>query len=442
VGPDESLKRGFALHTKDNHNKTNNDKSANKEISRRGFLELGSAVTGVAGVLAMTDTAWAQQAVQGVKTGKSSEITDPVHANKALDTTNPDSNVPPLTDAGGVPTFKYPFSFANKRVYEGGWSREVTIRELPISKTIAGVNMRLEAGGVRELHWHTAAEWAIMLNGSTRITGVDAEGRSFIRDSHEGDLWYFPTGIPHSIQGLGPNGGEFLLVFDDGSFSEHETVLLSDIAAHTPREILAKNFGISQPSLQTLRKEQLFIFQAPVPGPLAADQKTAAGTLPPSSTDFSFRPKEQKPTVKTAGGEVLIVDSSTFTASKTVAAAIVTLHPGGMRELHWHQNADEWQFYISGKGRMTVVQTGARARTMDFEAGDVGYVQQTLPHYIENTGNEDLKFLEMFKASRYEDMSLSEWLSHTPPELVMAHLNIDRATYDAIPKEKAVIVPR
>lgn len=120
----------------------------------------------------------------------------------------------------------------------------------------------------------------------------------------------------------------------------------------------------------------------------------------------------------------------------------MTLHPRAMRELHWHPNADEWQYYINGKGRMTVVDTGARARTMDFEAGDVGYVQQTLAHYIENTGNEDLRFLEMFKASRYEDLSLSEWLSHTPPELVMARLNIDKATYDMIPKEKPVIMPR
>jgi oxalate decarboxylase len=139
---------------------------------------------------------------------------------------------------------------------------------------------------------------------------------------------------------------------------------------------------------------------------------------------------------------VLIVDSSTFKASTTIAAALVTVHPGGMRELHWHQNADEWQYYMSGKARMTVIDAGARARTMDFEAGDVGYVQQALAHYVENTGNVDLRFLEMFRASRYEDLSLSQWLSHTPPELVMAHLNIDQATYDAIPRQKPIIMPR
>jgi oxalate decarboxylase len=417
-----------------------NDGKLKDQVSRRGFLEYSSAAL-AAGILSVKTVTAQQSPSSDVKTGRSRSMSDPGPTDKSLDAANPNVNVPPLSDAGGVPTFKYPFSLSNKRVYEGGWSREVTVRELPVSKDMAGVNMRLTAGGIRELHWHTAAEWAIMLYGSARITAIDADGRSFVRDTREGDLWYFPTGIPHSIQGLGPDGAEFLLVFDDGAFSEFATVLLSDLMAHTPREVMAKNFGIAQPSLDNIRQEELFIFKAPVPGPLAADQKAAAGTLGPSPNDFSFQTRQQKPTKTTKGGEVLIVDSNTFKVSTTIAAAIVTVHPGGLRELHWHQNADEWQYYISGKGRMTVLATGARARTMDFEAGDVGYVQQTLPHYIENTGNTDLRFLEMFKAGHYQDLSLSEWLAHTPPELVMAHLNIDKATYDAIPKDKLVITP-
>jgi oxalate decarboxylase len=377
-----------------------------------------------------------------VKIGRIDRISTPRPTNRALDEANPDSRVPPLSDVGSLPVFKYPFSFANKRVYKGGWSREVTIRELQIAKELAGVNMRLEAGGVRELHWHKAAEWSIMLYGGARLTAIDAEGRSFVRDVFEGDLWFFPTGIPHSIQGLQSDGAEFLLVFDDGHFSEHETVLLSDIAAHIPREIMAKNFGVEPKALEGIFKQELFIFQAPPPGPLAEDQKIAAGTLGPSPCEFSFRPGEQSIAKKTTGGEARIVDASTFKVSTTVAAAIVTVHPGGMRELHWHQNADEWQYYISGKARMTVVGTGERARTMDFEAGDVGYIEKTLPHYIENNGDEDLRFLELFRSSRFEDLSFSEWLAHTPPELVMSHLNIDRATYDRIPQHKLVVLPR
>jgi oxalate decarboxylase len=366
---------------------------------------------------------------------------DPGPANRGLDGQNPDSIWPPATDSKSlVQNFKYPFSFANKRTYEGGWSREVTVRELPVSKTLAGVNMRLTAGGVRELHWHTSAEWAIMLTGTARITAIDAEGKSFVADVAKNDLWFFPSGIPHSIQGLGPDGCEFMLVFDDGDFSESETVLLSDAMAHLPPGVLSKNFTVNEQTLKNLPRQELFIFQTDVPGELAVDQKAAAGALGISPQDFAFRTMEMPPTKQTKGGEVRIVDSSKFKVA-TTSMAMVTVRPGGLRELHWHPNADEWQYFISGKGRMTVVATGNKARTMDFQEGDVGYVQKTLLHYVENTGDADLVFLEIFKSDRYQDFSFSEWLAHTPPELVMAHLNIDKATFDAIPKNGGVIMP-
>jgi oxalate decarboxylase len=417
------------------------DEDASKEnVSRRGFLGMGSAALAAAGMLSAEATAQEQtDKPYPTKNDRSSSAPGP--GNAQIDDQNQDSFLPPQTDAGGVQTFKYPFGISHKRMQEGGWSREVTVRELAVSKSIAGVDMRLTAGGVRDLHWHTAGEWAIMLYGNARITGLDGEGKSFVDDVAEGDLWYFPTGIPHSIQGLGPDGCEFLLVFDDGNFSEYETVLLTDWMAHTPREVLAKNFGVSEQAMQKMVRKEKFIFQAAIPGPLEADRKSTTGSLGLSLVNFSFRTAQMPVTKKTKGGEVKIVDSSKFKISTTMAAAIVTVHPGGIRELHWHPNADEWQYYMTGKGRMTVFATGGRARTMDFQAGDVGYIQKTLPHYVENTGDTGLKFLEMFKSSFYQDLALSEWLAHTPAELVMAHLGIDRATYDAIPKSEMVMMP-
>src|SRR6266581_4014536 len=310
------------------------------DLSRRGFLGAGMTLA-AAGVLA-------------AKAGDRS-ASDPGPGNHGLDAQNPDSMWPPATDSKSlVPTFKYPFSLANKRTYEGGWSREVTVRELPVSKSMAGVNMRLTAGGVRELHWHSAGEWAIVLYGTARITAIDKDGKSFVADVKQNDLWYFPSGIPHSIQGLDSDGAEFMLVFDDGNFSEAETVLLSDSMAHLPREVLSKNFAVAEQALKNLPTQELFIFQTEVPGALEADQKAAAGIPGKSPIDFAFRTMEMPPTKRTKGGEVRIVDSSKFKASTTVAMAMVTVHPGGLRELHWHPNADEWQYYISGKGRMTV----------------------------------------------------------------------------------------
>ncbi len=388
-------------------------------FTRRSFI--GKAAVAIGSFTAL-------QKVVGADRSKS----DPGPANPGLDGQNPDSIWPPPTDSKSlVQNFKYPFSFANKRTYEGGWSREVTIRELPVSKDMAGVNMRLTAGGVRELHWHTSGEWAIMLYGTARITAIDADGKSFVADVKKNDLWFFPSGIPHSIQGLNPDGCEFMLVFDDGEFSESETVLLSDAMAHLAPEVLAKNFTVGEKAFANVPKQELFIFQT---------EKSAAGALGKSPKDFGFRTMEIQPTKQTKGGEIRIVDSRNFKVT-TTAMAMVTVHPGGMRELHWHPNADEWQYYIAGKGRMTVVATGNKARTMDFQEGDVGYVQKTLLHYIENTGDKDLIFLEMFKSSLYQEFSFSEWLAHTPSELVMAHLKVDKATYDAFPKNGISITP-
>ena len=275
--------------------------------SRRGFLSAGSAALAAAGLLSAKDLAAQEQETPNkAKTDRSAS--DPGPTNSAIDAANPDSNNPLTSDAGGVQTFKYPFSFAHKRLHEGGWSREVTVRELAVSKSLAGVDMRLTAGGVRELHWHTAAEWAFMLYGNARITCIDAEGKSFVADVKEGDLWYFPTGIPHSIQGLHPDGAEFLLVFDDGNFSEYETVLLSDWMAHTPRDVVAKNFGVSQRALEKMPTKELFIFQAEVPGPLAEDQRIAAGKLGASPIDFAFRTTQSAPSKRIKSGEVRIVD--------------------------------------------------------------------------------------------------------------------------------------
>jgi oxalate decarboxylase len=414
-----------------------NNESEMDGLTRRGFLGVSSAALAAAGIRSLEHLPGQESSENKSDTSTS----DPGPKNVSLDAANPDSVNPPLTDAGAVQTFKYPFSFAHKRLHEGGWSREVTQRELAVSKALAGVDMRLTAGGVRELHWHTAAEWAFMLYGTARITCVDTDGKSFVTDVNENDLWYFPSGIPHSIQGLAPDGCEFLLVFDDGNFSEYETVLLSDWMAHTPPEIVAKNFGVSKKAIANLPKKELFIFQADVPGPLEEDRRAAAGKLGPSPADFAFRTMQMLPSKLNKSGEVRIIDSGNFNVAANIAAAIVTVKPGGVRELHWHPNADEWQFYWGGKGRMTVFATGGRARTMDFETGDVGFVQKALPHYVENTGTTDLKFLEMFKSSYYQDLALSEWLSHTPPQLVAAHLNLDKATLDALPREKPVIMP-
>jgi oxalate decarboxylase len=375
-----------------------------------------------------------------IRDGTGASIMGP--RNLPVERENPALLASPSTDAGTIPNLKFSYAAARNRLLTGGWAREVTQRELPVATTLAGVNMRLKPGGIRELHWHKEAEWAYMLAGRARITAVDQEGRNFIDDVGVGDLWNFPAGIPHSIQGL-EQGCEFLLVFDDGSFSENETFLISDWFAHTPVDVLAKNFGVSESAFRDIPldgEHSRYIFNGQLPPDLVADAvPSPAGVVP---TSFTHRLLEQEP-IKAAGGQVRIVDSSNFPAATTIAAALVEVEPGAMRELHWHPNTDEWQYYISGQGRMTVFASAGKARTFDYQAGDVGYIPFAMGHYVQNTGDEPLRFLEMFRSDRFADVSLSQWMALTPAQLVQAHLNLDPDTMRAIAeaRDKPIIAP-
>jgi oxalate decarboxylase len=263
----------------------------------------------------------------------------------------------------------------------------------------------------------------------------------FLDDIGVNDLWYFPAGFPHSIQGLEGEGCEFLLVFDQGDFSEDDTFLLSEFLAHIPPEVVQKNMGWTRQEWDQLPAEQLYIFPAELPGPLAADHRFL-GVHRESKTQYTFKMSNMAPTFRATGGEVRIVDSSVFPASLKIAAAQVTLKPGAIRELHWHPNVSEWQYWIKGKGRMTIVTADGKARTMDFNPNDVGFVPAMAGHYIENTGSEDLVFLEMFKTDRYADVSLNEWIARMPDKMAQAHLKLPLSVIRRAPQSKSPILPR
>ena len=369
---------------------------------------------------------------------RSTTMTGP--RNPAIESQFPSSLNAPATDISTQPFFWSSFNISPRRVQKGGWARELTQSDFAISDEIAGVNMYLEAGGIRELHWHRTAEWALMTRGGCRVTTLSRDGLPSVEDVFEGDLWFFPAGLPHSLQGLGPDGAEFVLAFDDGEQSESNTLLLTDWVAHTPPDILAKNFGVAQEAFAAVPLHNLWIFPADVPGDLEADQ-ISAGVQWGGTEPVIFRLSKSVPVRENTGGRIQIADSTNFPAAKSVAAALVTVEPGSMRELHWHPNADEWQYYLRGSARMTVFNTGPHANTMDFTAGDVGLVRRNLGHYIENTGDEPLIFIETFRSDRYEEVSLANWLSHLPPKLVAQHLGIPEDVIATFPRGTQGITP-
>jgi len=360
---------------------------------------------------------------------------DPGPRNIALDKMNPNILTPPTTDNGGMPNLKFPFSMAHNRLEDGGWAREVTIRECPALEELAIVNMRLGPGVVRELHWHKEAEWAYVTQGRVRFYLVDDQRNTLIEDLEEGDLWFAPAGFPHAIQGL-DEGTEFVLIFNDGNFSENETLLVTELFAHTPKEVLAKNFGIEESAFDNIPPKEKYIFRQPIPQDIEQVRKELGADK--MTGKYVFRGKDITKS-KWPGGATKIIDVKNFDVT-SMAMLMIEIEPGGMREIHWHPDSDEIQYYLSGQARMTVFNSVANARTFDYAAGDVGYVPKNLAHYIENTGVETVHVLNVFNRADYRDISLNQWLALTPPALVQGHLDVDHKLMNSLRSTRCPVV--
>ncbi|EQC01154.1 MULTISPECIES: cupin domain-containing protein [Photorhabdus] len=336
--------------------------------------------------------------------------------------------------------YKYKFTNSKKRVLEYGWAREATVEQFPISKGIAGVDMKLEPGGVRELHWHAiAAEWAFMLEGHARITIIDPEGKCEVADFGPGDVWYFPKGHGHSIQAL-EDGAHFVLTFDDGHFSEFGTFSITDWVTHIPKEVLEKSVNMSAEVFSKIKQGEAYIVGGAIPPKLPLPVND--GGLNNAPLTHRYELMKKKPFFENDAGSIHKVSSLEFPISTTITGIIEIIKPGAVRELHWHPNANEWQYYISGKGRMTVFGSHGHAQTEKYEPTDVGYVPQGFGHYIENIGNEDLKVLVVLDNGIYQDISLSDWLAKTPSYLLADNFNNQIADWVDRPKDKLVISRR
>ncbi|KAI1267043.1 Bicupin, oxalate decarboxylase/oxidase [Xylariaceae sp. FL1019] len=369
--------------------------------------------------------------------------TDPGPRTYEYEKLNPDLYASPATDKGDVQNAMWPLGLSHNRLGigpESGWSRQQNKAVLPIATAMAGVDMRLSPGAVRELHWHTSAEWALVLKGSVRVAAMNEDGASFVDDVTAGDVWFFPAGIPHSLQAL-DEGCEFLLVFDDGAFSEESTFLATEMMMRSPKEVWAKNLQTELKELDNIPDEEKFIFNVTrAPDDIQKQNITGSAGSLSGPLGYTYHWSQQD-FFNTTGGSVKILDPQTFPIADMFSAALVVLEPGSMREVHWHTTSDEWSYFLQGSARITVFAAPSNSRTFDFTAGDVGYIPKAEGHYVENTGTEDVIFLEVLQAHKFSDISASQWLALTPREVVKDTLNLSDELLDSLPKDKTLIKP-
>ena len=239
---------------------------------------------------------------------------------------------------------------------------------------------------------------------------------------------------------------EFLLVFDQGNFSEDDTDLLTEFFLPNPREVLAKNFQTDISTFENIPSEEKYIF----PGTPYVDQTLIealnvtngpAGHVPRDEY-YSYHFSQQE-ALTVPGGSVKMVDPTVFPVASNFSVGLFTIEiePGAMRELHWHLTSDERSCFIAEKARLTSFAGPSASRTFDFQAGDVGYVPIANSHYVENIGNETVVYMEVLQAPKYADISAAQWLGLTPKQVVKDTMGLSDAFIDTLPKRKQYIVP-
>lgn len=343
------------------------------------------------------------------------------------------NNVPdPVASGKELPTFKFALEKSEGKVVGGSFGKEATVAQLPISKGLAGVSMRLEPGVMREMHWHaTAAEWAFVLSGRVRTTVIEPEGYSETNDFEPGDIWYFPRGHGHMLQCLGSEPCHFILIFDNGYFSEFGTFSVTDWLGHTPKGTLAKNFGLPESAFASFPTSEVYFARGPRP-PEPAAPPLQGWKSPPLT--HKYRLLAEPPNRVFDGGKEWRVDSSRFPISKTVTGVVLDLDPGALRELHWHPTADEWQYIIEGSVRVTLFGSGGRYRIEQLDAGDVGYMPQGFGHSIENVGSGRARVLIGLNTGLYQAIDVSQWIAGNPADVLATNFGQPAELFHRFPK--------
>jgi oxalate decarboxylase len=341
------------------------------------------------------------------------------------------NNVPdPLLSGKELPTFKFALEKSEGRSVGKNTAKEATVVQFPISKGIAGVSMELEPGGMRELHWHaSAAEWAFVDKGRVRTTVLRPGGYTETNDFEPGDVWYFPRGHGHMLECLGHEPCHFVLIFDNGYFSEFGTFSITDWMGRTPKALLAKN-------LDDFPREEVYFAKGAVPPQQAA---SPLGGTKRSPLTHKWQLLVNDPLVNSKGGKLWLVDSTRFPIAKTITGAVFELQPGALRELHWHPNADEWQYVLNGKISMAMFGSHGRYRSETLEQGDVGYIPQGYGHSIENVGDGACRILIGFNSGTYEEIDLSEWIAGNPPDVLATNFGKPASLFQKFPRRDVFI---
>jgi oxalate decarboxylase len=339
--------------------------------------------------------------------------------------------------AGDPVTFTASLDKSPIKATSGGWARDITAKSLPVATDIAGAHLYLNAGGVREMHWHSSAEWAYVLSGYCQVTVVDPDGETEVANYAPGDLWYFPKGHAHAIQALGSEACHAILAFDDGLYGEHGTFGLSDWMSRLDSRLLAQALGLPQEAVDGIPAAEVYIRQGDVIGRDSVEAR-AVHVLDARRT-HRFSLMTQRPRVSSPGGTIHVASAKEYSISTTITGVVTKLKAGAMHAPHWHSNAYEWHYVAKGRTRVTLFAPDKRMAVAELSPGDCAYIPRGCGHCVQSIGADDSEIVGVLDSGTYSESSLSDWIARAPRYVLANNLGVPTEAFTSI-KNGSVIV--
>jgi oxalate decarboxylase len=378
-------------------------------------------------------------AAGGLTTTRSHAVGSDGHA-AGYDVAAASDSLPVIPRRTGDPvTFTASLDKSAIKATSGGWAREITTKGLPIATDIAGAHLYLNAGGVREMHWHNSAEWAYILAGHCQVTVVDPQGETEVANYAPGDIWYFPKGHAHAIQALGSDPCHAILAFDDGLYGEHGTFGLTDWMSRLDRGVLSQALGLPETVATQLPTGEVYIKQGEVI-PRDSSKARVTQVLDRRGT-HRFRLMTQTPRVASSGGTIQVASAREFPISATITGVITRLKAGAMHAPHWHPNANEWHYVAKGRTRVTVFASDKRMAIAELSIGDCAYIPRGCGHAVQNIGADESEIIAALDNGTYSQALLSDWIANVPRQLLANNLGLPEEAFAAVNEKRTSIIP-
>lgn len=322
-------------------------------------------------------------------------------------------------------------SIKPQKSYPGGFRIDVHVDDLPVLKGMALSLLTLEPLGVREPHWHpNANELSYVLSGTGLMTLFTPGAGHDTFTLKAGETVIVPKGYLHHIENTGDTPLQMALCFDHEA---PEDLDLSLSVSVMPHHILAGTFGSNTAFFDRLKKHTHSVF-------ISQKSQATKPTRPFITSPHKFDLDAEQAKITNKGGWVKITNRALLPTLDGLALYTVLLHPKGAREPHWHPNANELNYLVSGSARITLLSPNGSIDTFDMKPGDMSFLPQGHLHYIENTSNEDAFFAIFFNNTSPNDIGLSGGIGAYPDDLLAPLFDVTPDYFSKLPKPEQDIL--